>query len=61
MGSKDDKVEIALQTFKIINGKLYLFYHTFFSNTSSDWNKGEIAFKAEHSKLSGLMKTATRP
>jgi YHS domain-containing protein len=45
MGARGEKVEVDPQTFKIINGKLYLFYHTFFSNTLTDWNKDENALK----------------
>jgi YHS domain-containing protein len=45
MGAKGEKVEVDPQTFKIINGKLYLFYHTFFSNTLTDWNKDENSLK----------------
>ena len=45
MGSKGEKVEVDPETFKIVNGKLFLFYHTFFSNTLTDWNKDESALK----------------
>ena len=47
MGSIGEKVEVDPETFKIVNGKLYLFYHTFFSNTLTDWNKDENALKAK--------------
>jgi YHS domain-containing protein len=47
MGSKGEKVEVDPETFKIVNGKLYLFYHTFFSNTLTDWNKDENALKTK--------------
>lgn len=47
MGSSGEKVEVDPETFKIINGKLYLFYHTFFSNTLTDWNKNESALKTK--------------
>ena len=33
MGAKGEKVEIDPETFKIINGKLFLFYNKFFNNT----------------------------
>ncbi len=36
-----DKVSIDPETYKIIDGKLYLFYHTFFSNTLAKWNEDE--------------------
>ncbi len=45
MGKSGEKVEIDPETYKILNGKLYLFYHTFFSNTLPDWNKDENALK----------------
>jgi len=41
MGAKGEKVEIDPATFKIINGKLFLFYNKFFNNTLKDWNKDE--------------------
>jgi YHS domain-containing protein len=47
MGAKGEKVEIDPETFKIVDGKLYLFYHTFFSNTLTDWNKDEKALKTK--------------
>jgi YHS domain-containing protein len=47
MGSRGEKVEVDPQTFKILNGKLYLFYHTFFSNTLTDWNKDENSLKSK--------------
>lgn len=42
MGAKAEKVEIDPETFKIINGKLFLFYNALFNNTLKDWNKDEI-------------------
>lgn len=47
MGSKGEKVAVDPETFKIVNGKLYLFYHTFFSNTLTDWNADENTLKAK--------------
>jgi YHS domain-containing protein len=41
MGSKGEKVSIDPKTFKVTNGKLYLFYNKFFNNTLTDWNKDE--------------------
>jgi YHS domain-containing protein len=41
MGAKGEKVVIDPGTFKIVNGKLYLFYNKFFNNTLKDWNKDE--------------------
>ncbi|MFT3795251.1 YHS domain-containing (seleno)protein [Flavobacterium sp.] len=45
MGSYGDKVEINPETFKITDGKLYLFYNKFFNNTLKDWNKDETNLK----------------
>lgn len=41
MGATGEKVEIDPETFKIIDGKLYLFYNAFFNNTLPKWNKDE--------------------
>lgn len=46
MGAKGEKVSIDPQTFKIINGKLYLFYNSFFNNTLKSWNKDEAVLKS---------------
>jgi hypothetical protein len=45
MGSKGEKVSIDPKTFKITNGKLYLFYNKFFNNTLTDWNKDETGLQ----------------
>ncbi len=45
MGAKGEKVEIDPETFKIINGKTYVFYNAFFNNTLTDWNKDEANLK----------------
>ncbi len=45
MGSKGEKVSIDPKTFKIIDGKLNLFYNKFFNNTLTDWNKDEVNLK----------------
>ncbi len=39
--AKGEKVEVDIKNYKITNGKLYLFYKGFFSNTLDDWNKEE--------------------
>ena len=41
MGNTGEKVEIDPKTFKIINGKLYLFYNSLFNNTLKTWNTKE--------------------
>ena len=45
MGSSGEKVSVDPETFKIINGKLYLFYNSFFNNTLKSWNKNETTLK----------------
>lgn len=47
MGSSGDKVEINPETFKIVDGKLYLFYNAFFNNTLKSWNKDEKNLKSK--------------
>lgn len=47
MGATNEKVEIDPETFKILDGKLYLFYHSWVNNTLSKWNKGEANLKAK--------------
>ena len=37
IGKNGDKVKIDPKTFEIRDGKLYLFYHTFFANTLEKW------------------------
>lgn len=39
MGDSGEKVEIDPNTYKIIDGKLYLFYNKYFTNTLDYWNK----------------------
>ena len=41
MGASGEKIEIDPETFKIVNGKLYLFYNAFFNNTLPKWNADE--------------------
>ncbi|GAA4415732.1 hypothetical protein GCM10023187_46490 [Nibrella viscosa] len=41
MGATGEKVEIDPETFKIKDGKLYLFYHSTFNNTLPKWNRDE--------------------
>lgn len=45
MGATGEKVEVDPETFKIVNGKLYLFYHSWTNNTLTKWNKEEAALK----------------
>ncbi len=41
MGYDGNKVEVDPETFKIIDGKLFLFYNKFFRNTLKSWNQDE--------------------
>jgi YHS domain-containing protein len=50
MGATGEKVEVDPETFKIIDGKLYLFYNKFFNNTRDSWNKNETELKAKADK-----------
>ncbi|MEZ4800994.1 MAG: YHS domain-containing (seleno)protein [Flavobacteriales bacterium] len=51
MGNSGEKVEVDPETFKIIDGKLYLFYNAFFNNTLLSWNKDEKNLKAKADKI----------
>lgn len=50
MGYSGEKVEIDPSTFKILNGKLYLFYHSWTNNTLNKWNKDEVNLKNKADK-----------
>ena len=41
MGAKGEKIEVDAETYKIVNGKLYLFYNAVFNNTLPKWNNDE--------------------
>lgn len=45
MGSDGTKVDVDPETFKIIDGKLFLFYNRLFNNTLKSWNKNESQLK----------------
>lgn len=47
MGDKGEKVEVDPETFKIVDGKLFLFYNAYFNNTLTSWNKNENNLKAK--------------
>lgn len=47
MGSAGEKVTINPETFKIIDGKLYLFYNAYFNNTLKSWNKDQNTLKTQ--------------
>ena len=46
MGNDGTKVEVDPETFKIIDGKLFLFYNRLFTNTLKNWNKDEAHLKS---------------
>ena len=50
MGESGEKVKIDPETFKILDGKLYLFYNFWGNNTLEDWKKDEKKLKeaADH-------------
>ncbi len=41
IGKNSEKVRVDPKTFKVTDGKLYLFYNFNFNNTLKDWNKKE--------------------
>jgi len=45
MGARADKVNINPETFKILNGRLYLFYNRGGNNTLTKWNNDETSLK----------------
>lgn len=47
MGDSGEKVEVNPETFKIIEGKLYLFYNAYFTNTLKSWNKDQSNLKTK--------------
>lgn len=50
MGEDGDKVSVNPETYKIIDGKLYLFYNAYFNNTLKSWNKDEQNLKQKADK-----------
>ncbi len=47
MGETGEKVKIDPETYKITDGKLYLFYNFWGNNTLTDWNKNQGPLKAK--------------
>ncbi len=47
MGDTGEKVKIDPETYKILDGKLYLFYNFWGNNTLTEWNKREKELKAK--------------
>ena len=50
MGDTGKKVEVNPETFKIVDGKLYLFYNAYFTNTLKSWDRDENRLKAQANK-----------
>jgi YHS domain-containing protein len=50
MGATNDKVDVDPETFKIIDGKLYLYFHNWVNNTLLKWNKDEAKLKTKADK-----------
>lgn len=50
MGASGEKVEIDPETYKVVDGKLYLFYNAYFNNTLPKWNKDELNLKTKADK-----------
>ncbi|WP_375561999.1 YHS domain-containing (seleno)protein [Bernardetia sp. OM2101] len=50
MGAKNEKVTMDPKNYKIIDGKLYLFYKNFFTDTLDDWNEDEENLKRKADK-----------
>lgn len=47
MGEYGDKVEIDPTSYKIVNGKLNLFYYSFINKTLNKWNTNEVNLKTK--------------
>jgi YHS domain-containing protein len=50
LGDYGEKVEVDPETFKVVDGKLFLFYNKYFNNTLTDWNKNEKALHTNADK-----------
>jgi YHS domain-containing protein len=50
MGDTGEKVKIDPETYKIVDGKLYLFYNFWLTNTLEDWNNDELKLKTNADK-----------
>jgi YHS domain-containing protein len=45
LGATGEKVDIDPKTFKVVDGKVYLFYNAYFNNTLPKWNAAESSLK----------------
>lgn len=50
LGHKPEKVKVDPNTYKIVEGKLYLFYNFYLTNTLKSWNKDETNLKLNADK-----------
>lgn len=50
LGETGEKVKVDPETYKILDGKLYLFYNFWGTNTLKSWNKDESKLKSEGDK-----------
>lgn len=50
MGETGEKVKVDPETFKIIDGRLYLFYNFWGNNTLTSWNKNERTLRLNADK-----------
>lgn len=50
MGATGEKVKVDPETYKIKDGRLYLFYNFWGNNTLEDWNKNEEKLKVTADK-----------
>ena len=50
MDASGQKVEVKPKTFKIFNGKLFVFCSAWRNNTQNIWNKDEHNFKTKADK-----------
>jgi len=46
MGQNGEKVKVDPETFKIVDGRLFLFYNFWGNNTLKSWNKNEQVLRA---------------
>ena len=53
MGATGEKIKVDPKTYKIINGRNYLFYNFYFNNTLIDWNENEKGLKMEADRAWG--------
>ena len=49
--SDGEEVEVDPETFKVLDGRLYLFYNGIWGNTLKNWNKDEASLKGKADKI----------